>query len=72
MISTLGIGEGRGYIKALIILLVGWSIKPILTNFQVLTRKYKVLAFYAQPPGSHQAVLENSGFVFPGADLKIS
>ena len=49
-----------------------WSIKPILTDFQVRTGKYKALVFYPQPSSSRWAVLENAGFVFPRTDLKIS
>ena len=48
-----------------------WSIKLIITDFQVHTGKHKALVSYAQPSASPRAILENTGFVFPSTDLKI-
>ena len=47
-------------------------MKPVLTDFQVRTGKYKALVFYAQPSGLRRAVLENTILVFPIKDLKLS
>ena len=44
--------------------------KADINLFSFRTGKYKALVFYAQP-ASRRAVLQKSGFVFPGMILKM-
>ena len=63
--------KGEAIKKALIFLLVGCSIKPILADFQVCTRKFKALVFYAQPSASCRTVFDTFALYFPVLTLKL-
>ena len=63
--------KGKAIKRAALFLFFGWSIKEIVNDFHVCTEKYKALVFYAQPYTLRGAILENSVFVFPDAELKL-